>query len=105
MPTELPKICAAEMIFRIVRGRWALYLLRVLAEQGPVHFMAINRLVPGISRKVLTEQLRRFERAGVVDRSSTQSQSHVFYELTVRGRELKKAVDGFDDLASRWLDL
>ena len=105
MQTEPPQICAAEVVFRVVRGRWALPLLLVLAEQGPVHFLAIFRQIPGISRKVLTEQLRFFENAGVVHRYSTQSQSQVFYELTPRGRELKKAVDGLNELAARWFDL
>jgi DNA-binding HxlR family transcriptional regulator len=105
MPTELPQICAAEVIFRIVRGRWALPLLLVLAEQGPLHFLAIHRVISGVSRKVLTEQLRHFEQAGVVNRCSTQSRTLVFYELTHRGRELKKAVDGLNGLAGRWLDL
>jgi DNA-binding HxlR family transcriptional regulator len=105
MPTEPPQICAAEVIFRILRGRWALPILLVLAEQGALHFLAIHRLIPGVSKKVLTEQLRYFERAGVLNRSSTQSQAHVFYELTLRGQELNKAIDGLNDLAARWFDL
>lgn len=105
MPSDSLPICAAEVIFRVVRGRWALSLMAVIAERGPIHFSAIGRSVPGISRKVLTDQLRFLERSGVVIRSEVERPAQVFYELTARGLELKKAIDGLNDLAARWSDL
>jgi len=79
--------------------------MMVLAEYGPIHFSAIGRQVPGISTKVLAEQLRYLLKAGVVHRSSAEKRQEVYYELTARGRELQRALDGFNDLARRWPDL
>jgi DNA-binding HxlR family transcriptional regulator len=101
---ELP-ICASEVIFRALRGRWALTILKVLAQSQSRHFSALLRSVPGISPKVLTEQLRFLEKAGVLDRSSQSSRREVHYGLTARGRALKVALDGLDDLANRWTHL
>jgi DNA-binding HxlR family transcriptional regulator len=105
MSSDTLPICAAEVIFRVVRGRWALSLVVVIAEQGPIHFLAISRSLPGISRKVLTDQLRFLERAGVVSRSTVEKPPQVFYELTTRGLALKKAIDGLNELAARWPDI
>lgn len=102
MPPSDNSICAAEVVFRVVRGRWALSLIATIAEQQPVHFLALSRSVPGISRKVLTEQLRFFQQAGVVERSTDEARQEVFYALTRRGKELKTAIDGLNDLAARW---
>ncbi|AFQ51600.1 winged helix-turn-helix transcriptional regulator [Burkholderia cepacia] len=102
MPENTPTICAAEVILRMLRGRWAPSLLMVIADQGPIHFLAIFRALPGISRKVLTDQLRFLVRAGVIARSTSETQPQVIYALTERGRELKRAVDQFNELAIRW---
>ena len=103
-PDVLP-ICAAEVVLRVLRGRWALTIMAVVAEHGPIHFLAIGRQVPGISNKVLADQLRYLLRAGVVHRSSAEERQEVFYELTARGREVRTALDGLNDLARRWPDL
>lgn len=79
--------------------------MMVLAEQGPIHFSAIGRRVPGISTKVLTDQLRYLAQAGVVHRSGAEKRQEVYYELTTKGRELQVALDGFNELARRWPDL
>ncbi len=95
-------ICAAEAVFRVVRGRWALSLIATIADQQPVHFLALSRSMRGISRKVLTEQLRFFQQAGVVKRLPDRERQEVSYELTARGKRLKAAIDGLNDLASDW---
>jgi DNA-binding HxlR family transcriptional regulator len=105
MQQNEPPVCASEVIFRVLRGRWALPLLIAIAEHGPIHFLAIGRSVPGISKKVLTDQLRFLQQAGVITRSSAETRQEVFYQLSNRGRELKAAIDGLNDLAARWPDL
>lgn len=105
MTTDAKPVCAAEVVLRVLRGRWTPTLMVVLAEHGPIHFSAIGRQVPGISTKVLTEQLRYLLRAGVVHRSGAEKRQEVYYELTPKGRELQVALDGFNELARRWPDL
>ncbi len=103
--SEKTPLCAAQVIFRVTRGRWALSILSVIAERGPIHFLALGRSIPGISRKVPSEQLRYLLEAGVIRRSGAKERQEVFYTLSNRGRELKTAIDGLTALAERWEEL
>ncbi|NII72197.1 DNA-binding HxlR family transcriptional regulator [Dyella sp. SG562] len=105
MATDPLNICAAEVVLRVLRGRWAMTILMTLAERGPVHFGAMERSIKGVSAKVLSEQLRYLRNAGVVSRSSSAQRREVYYELTPRGQELTLALDAINDLARRWPDL
>jgi DNA-binding HxlR family transcriptional regulator len=98
-------VCASEIVIRTVRSRWAPTLVKVIADKEPIHFSAILREVHGISTKVLSDQLRNLQRGGVLHRSDATRGQEVFYQLTNRGRELKRALDGLNDLADRWQDL
>ena len=50
-----------------VGGRWKMLIISWLGE-GPQHFAGLRRLIPQISQKVLTEQLRELEADGLVER-------------------------------------
>jgi len=59
-----------------------------------LHFAGLRRLIPGISQKVLTEQLRELEADEIVDRNSTGPvPAPVHYSLTEYGRSLVPLVD------------
>ena len=98
-------ICIAEPVLRVVRSRWSPTLVKVIADGGPIHFSALGRQIAGISAKVLADQLRKLQRAGVLQRTRAEARQEVNYELTKRGWELKRALDGLNDLARRWQDL
>ncbi|WP_343820389.1 helix-turn-helix domain-containing protein [Dyella marensis] len=102
MAPDPTSICAAEVVLRVLRGRWAMTILMILSERGAMHFGAIERSIKGVSAKVLSEQLRYLRHAGVVSRSSSEQRREVYYELTPRGLELKLALDAINDLARRW---
>jgi DNA-binding HxlR family transcriptional regulator len=59
-----------------VGDRWSLLLIEALLD-GPRRFNDLAAAVAGIAPNILTDRLRRLERAGVLA-----------YELTVDGREL-----------------
>lgn len=105
MASDPTSICAAEVVLRVLRGRWAMTILMTLVDHGAMHFGAIERSIKGISAKVLSEQLRYLQNAGVVSRRSSEQRREVYYELTPRGHELKLALDAINDLARRWPDL
>lgn len=105
MPMDAPPICPSEIILSVVKGRWAPKIVATLATHGSIHFLALGRAVPGISKKVLSDQLRFFQEAGIVKRSPAPESSEVAYALTPRGRALKEAMDGLNDLAARWHSL
>lgn len=67
----------------IIGGKWRPQVYCPL-ENGPRRFSEIQRAIPDVSRKVLTDQLRELEQLGMVRRIdySTEKQLHVEYSLT-----------------------
>ncbi|WP_214411751.1 winged helix-turn-helix transcriptional regulator [Sphaerisporangium fuscum] len=64
-----PDVCAAfrDALDR-VGSKWGLAILAA-ASEGPVRFAELNRMIPGISRRMLTLTLRTLERDGMLVRT------------------------------------
>jgi DNA-binding HxlR family transcriptional regulator len=61
---------------------------------SPRHFAALRQAVPGISQKVLTQQLRELMSDGIVRRQPTGAiPAPVEYSLTLYGRSLVPLVE------------
>jgi DNA-binding HxlR family transcriptional regulator len=86
--------CPLTAAFAAVGGKWKLILIYWLS-QGDQHFAGLRRLVPSISHKVLTQQLRELEADEIVKRTPLGSvPAPVMYELTGYGRTLLPLVEG-----------
>ena len=59
--------CSVARIFDHVGDRWSMLLVSGLAS-GPHRFNELSRTIPGISRRRLTQTLRRLETEGLVHR-------------------------------------
>ena len=98
-----PGCCPVERLLGVVSGQWTAYLLWVLHENGPQRFGALQKLVPGISTKVLTERLRMLEAAGLLHRAQAATiPPQVTYSMTPRGLELRALMKGIGEVARRW---
>ena len=72
----------------------------------PQRFAEIRDLLPGVSEKVLTGQLRRLEQDGVLRRRVTPSvPPRVDYELTAAGWELIPIMQSMCDWGSKHLGI
>jgi DNA-binding HxlR family transcriptional regulator len=60
--------CPIESTLSLINGKWKLLILKELS-QGPVRYGALERAIPAISAKVLTQQLREMETDGLVVRT------------------------------------
>jgi DNA-binding HxlR family transcriptional regulator len=79
---------AASSISRL----WKPLVLWALATH-PRRFGALRRELPGVSEKVLTQQLRELERDGIVHRAvHDQVPPKVEYSLTELGLSLERAL-------------
>lgn len=65
-------------------GKWKLSILWYL-EQRPRRFTELAALLPGVTAKVLTYQLRDLVDAGLISREETISPRQTFYSLTEFG--------------------
>jgi DNA-binding HxlR family transcriptional regulator len=93
--------CGLDAAIDIVGGKWKPMVLWALAT-CPRRFGALRRELPGVSEKVLTQQLRELERDGIVHRAvHEQVPPKVEYSLTDVGRSLE-AIASEPDEWGRW---
>nr|ART39467.1 J337 [uncultured bacterium] len=80
--------CPLTAALAAVGGKWKLIIVYWLAE-SPKHFAALRKLMPDISQKVLTQQLRELADDDVVQRDPKGAvPAPVEYSLTDYGRTL-----------------
>ena len=85
--------CPLTAALAAVGGKWKLIIVYWLAE-SPRHFAALRRAMPGISQKVLTQQLREMVSDGIVHRQPKGViPAPVEYSLTDYGRSLLPLVE------------
>jgi DNA-binding HxlR family transcriptional regulator len=84
-PVKCPMVAAINRI----GGKWKPIILHILSE-GTMRFGEIKRLIPPVSQKMLTQQLRELEADGIVHRKVfAEVPPRVEYSLTKRGETLK----------------
>jgi DNA-binding HxlR family transcriptional regulator len=85
-------MCPAEVTLGVIGGRWKVLILYHLFG-GAKRFSELQRALPGVTQKMLTQQLREMERDGIVSRTVfPQVPPRVEYALTPRGETLKPVV-------------
>lgn len=85
--------CPLTAALAAVGGKWKAIILYWLAE-SPKHFAALRQAMPGISQKVLTQQLRELVGDGIVRRRPTGPvPAPVEYSLTDHGRSVMPLVE------------
>ena len=84
--------CGLDAAIDVVGGKWKPMVLWALHVQ-PRRFGVLRRELPGISEKVLTQQLRELQHDGIVHREvHDQVPPKVVYSLTPLGRTLEAAL-------------
>jgi DNA-binding HxlR family transcriptional regulator len=58
--------CGIETAFRMLEGRWKMVIIFHLFDRLTLRFSELERAIPGISQKMLIQQLRELERDGIV---------------------------------------
>jgi len=85
--------CPLTAALAAMGGKWKLIIVYWLAE-SPKHFAALRQAMPGISQKVLTQQLRELMSDGIVQRRPTGViPAPVEYSLTGYGCSLLPLVE------------
>jgi DNA-binding HxlR family transcriptional regulator len=93
-PTAEAAAAAVEEALRPIKGRWKLLILFHLFGGQVRRFSALERAIPGVSQKMLTQQLRQLENAGLVRRVIyPEVPPRVEYALTDWGQALCPVLD------------
>jgi len=93
--------CPVSPVVDIVFSRWTTPILWALNSSGRQRFVELERRIPAITPKVLTQRLRQLERDGLIVRTyHPEVPPRVEYEISDLGRSLGPL---FASLA-RWAD-
>lgn len=85
--------CPLTAALAAIGGKWKLIIVYCLAE-SPKHFAALRHAMPGISQKVLTQQLRELVNDEIVHREPKGAiPAPVEYSLTSYGRSVLPLVE------------
>ena len=89
-------------VLSLLEGRWKLIILFHLFDGKVQRYSDFEKLIPGISQKMLAQQLRRLEADVIVARKVyPQVPPKVEYSLTPWGQALCPALDAI----LKWADL
>lgn len=87
-------LAAVEDALYVISGKWKLKIIIVLQEMGNIRFNELQRLIPGISARVLSNELKDLELNGFVKRVVHAEQTPVVVEYisTDYSRTLKSVI-------------
>lgn len=97
IPQEEREICLGPegsvahvaRVIRMIQGRWKLPILFRLYADPSMRTLQLKRDLPGVTQKVLTEQLRQLANDGLIERVDFgELPRRVEYKLSEMGRQL-----------------
>src|SRR5690606_30935050 len=95
--SDADQVCGMSIAIDVVGGKWKMHLMWALGE-GPQRFGQLRRMLDGVSEKVLAENLRQLEAAGIVHRELyAEVPPRVVYSLTPLGDSLNEALAPLGD--------
>lgn len=96
--------CPVEAAADIIGGKWKTVILYYLF-QGPKRFNELKRLLPLVTQRMLTRQLRELEQDGIVHREIYQEvPPRVEYSLTKFGASLGPIIVQMRDWGEEYMD-
>ncbi len=85
MDTKVGYRCTVGVTLDIIGGKWKAVILWHLSKKT-LRFSQLQRRLPGVTQKMLTQQLRELERDGMVHRQVyAEVPPRVEYSLTTEG--------------------
>jgi DNA-binding HxlR family transcriptional regulator len=86
--------CEKELTLSVIGGKWKMLILWHLGKEGTKRFGELKALMPGITQRMLVNQLRELEEDLIVNREVYPVvPPKVEYSLTEQGRSLMPILD------------
>ncbi len=94
--------CPVEYTASLLGNRWKPLILRELL-QGTRRYSELQKAIPGVSAKVLTENLRELEEDGIVLRKVYPVvPPKVEYSLSEKGEDLKGIIEAMKAFGNKY---
>ena len=95
---------AIDATLEVIKGKWKVRILCHLGN-GTLRTGELRRLMPEISQKVLTEQLRELQQAEIITRHAyNEVPPRVEYSLTSRGEGLRNILLQMSDWGEKLVE-
>ncbi len=95
--------CPVEVTLRLIDNKWKIFILRDLLE-GEVFFGEFLRSISGISKKVLTENLKAMENNDLIIREEVPGNvAKVKYKLSPLGESMKPMIDSMKNWGDSYM--
>ncbi|MCY6484564.1 helix-turn-helix domain-containing protein [Clostridium aestuarii] len=89
--------CEIEITLELISGKWKGLILWNLGNYEVIRFNEFRRIIPAITQKMLTQQLRNLEENGLIKRKIyNQIPPIVEYSLSEEGKRLIPILDEMD---------
>lgn len=97
--------CEKELTLNIIGGKWKMLILWHLGREGTKRFGELKSLMPGITQRMLVNQLRELEEDHIVHREVYPVvPPKVEYSLTELGESLMPILEAMYDWGKQYLD-
>lgn len=91
-----------EAAFELLGKRWTGLIIRSLLD-GAKRFSDMQTIIPNLSARMLTERFKELEEKGIITRKVyPEMPVRIEYELTEKGKDLKKSMDQIQVWAEKW---
>ncbi len=98
-----PLFCPTETALGMIGGKWKGMILWCICRKT-MRFNELHRVVPAISQRMLTKQLRELEEHGIIERHVyAQVPPKVEYSLSPQGQRLKPILDQLEEWSREFL--
>ena len=92
--------CPIRSVLAVIAGKWPMLVVDALSDGEPVHFGELNRRIPDISPKMLSQSLKILVNEDLVSRTVIPDvPPRTLYRLTPYGRTLLEAMNPLIDWA------
>lgn len=94
--------CFVEAALNEIGGKWKPLILWVL-QDGKLRFNEINKILPSITQRMLTKQLRELEKDNLVNRKVyAEVPPKVEYSLTEKGESVLPILEALCDWGEKY---
>ncbi|QED46409.1 winged helix-turn-helix transcriptional regulator [Cytobacillus dafuensis] len=97
-----PELCRVDDALSILVGKWKPIILLHLLQKGTLRFSELKRSLPGITQKMLTNQLRELEEEDIISRKVyPQVPPKVEYSITEYGKTLEPILEAMHEWGTK----
>lgn len=104
VPEDKEALCPLTLTQNVIAGRWKIIILWYLSQRT-IRFNELQRLLPDISKGILTRQLRELEEDGMVHREVYKVvPPKVEYSLTDQGKRFIPVLDAMGEWGKEYME-